>query len=315
MMLIQSGNSQADIARRLNRSESTISRELRRNTPKRGRGAKEYCHNRAQMKTQFRHHVKLKAIKLTTQMKEKIKKYIVDEKMSPDLISGRAKTEKVEMVSHETIYKFIWSSKHGNRRCDKEFKTIHKHLKHYGRRRKRGNLYDNRGCIQNRVSINQRPDHINKRKRIGDTEMDIVLGKNRKPGLLVIQDRKSRKSWLEKIESKSANYIEKKINKILLRAEKPIKSITTDNDLAFANHYNLDVKVYFTNPYSSQEKGSIENRIGQIRRFYPKKTNFDEISKSQIKKVEHLINNRPLKMFNYKTPDEVFFNTILALMN
>ncbi|MBK7357670.1 MAG: IS30 family transposase [Saprospiraceae bacterium] len=120
---------------------------------------------------------------------------------------------------------------------------------------------------------------------------------------------------VEKIEHKNAKYINSKIKSILNRTEKPIRSITTDNDLAFANHHQLNIDVYFTNPYSSQEKGSVENRIGQLRRFFPKRTNFDEVSESQINKVEHLLNNRPLKMFNYKTPNEVYFSNTLALMN
>lgn len=312
--MVEAGYTQSDIAKYLNRSESTISRELRRNIPKRGRGAGDYCASKAQAKTDQRHKQKAKAIKLDDEIKCKIKKLIIEQKLSPELISGRAKLEKVNMVSHETIYQFIWKCKHGNKRMDKPFKALHKYLKHYGRRRKRGNQYENRGHLFNRISITQRPEHINKRKRIGHAEMDIVLGANRKPGILIIQDRKSRKSWLKKIEHKKAHYINSKIKSILKKSEKPIRSITTDNDLAFAKHHLLNVNVCFTNPYSSQEKGSVENRIGQLRRFFPKRTNFDKISESRIKEVEHLLNNRPLKMFNYKTPNEVFFNNALALM-
>lgn len=312
--MLQAGYTQSKIAQLLNRSESTISRELGRNIPKRGIGAGQYNASKAQAKTTQRHKQKAKAEKLTDEIKLKIHKLIIENKLSPELISGRAKLENVKMVSHETIYKFIWRSKHGNKRCDKLYKTLHKSLKHYGRRRKRSNLYDNRGRIFNRISIAQRPEHINQRKRIGDSEMDIVLGQNRRPGVLIIQDRKSRKSWLKKIECKKASYINTKINSILNKAEKPIRSITTDNDLAFANHHLLNVNVYFTNPYSSQEKGSVENRIGQLRRFFPKRTNFERISESRINQVEHLLNNRPLKMFNYKTPNEVFFKKTLALM-
>lgn len=312
--MLEAGYTQLDIAKCLNRSESTISRELHRNIPKRGQGAGLYNASNAQVKTTQRHKQKNKAVKLTNEIKCKISKLIIEQKLSPELISGRAKLEKVKMVSHETIYKFIWSSKHGNKRSDKPYKTLHKFLKRYGRRRKRSNQYENRGHIFNRISISQRPEHINQRKRIGHTEMDIVLGKNRKPGVLIIQDRKSRKSWLKKIECKKASYINSKINSILKKAEKPIRSITTDNDLAFANHHLLNVNVYFTNPYSSQEKGTVENRIGQLRRFFPKRTNFEKISESRIKEVEHLLNNRPLKMFNYKTPNEVFFKNRLALM-
>jgi IS30 family transposase len=81
-----------------------------------------------------------------------------------------------------------------------------------------------------------------------------------------------------------------------------------DNDQSFALHYKLHpmgVKTYFTHPYSSQEKGSVENRIGQIRRIYPKKTNFEEVTPQQVRRLENWLNNRPMRMFNYRTPNEV----------
>lgn len=305
-VLLKAGKSKVEIACFLDRHISTIYRELNRNTPKRGIGAKAYNARRAQCKTISRHRQKPKLIRFTDNLKVQFARKITADKLSPELISGLYKQKNIAAVSTETIYKWIWECKHTNKKENRKYKSLCKHLKHNGRRRKRKNKYDNRGCIQHRISIEKRPQLINERKRIGDKEMDIVSGKNHRPGLLVLQDRKSRMSWLEKIESKSATYIENKINKMLRRCKHKVKSITTDNDLAFANHYLLDVDVYFTHPYSSFEKGSIENRIGVLRRFFPKKTNFSLVTKSEVKKVEQKLNNRPMKIFNFETPLEQY---------
>lgn len=306
-ILLKAGKSKAEIALLLGRHISTIYREINRNTPKRGLYAKVYNGTSAQKKTVIRHKLKPKAKRLTESLKEEICRQMTEDKLSPELIVGAAKCRHQECVSYETIYKWIWRCKHGNKREDRKCKTLCKHLKHYGRRRKRKNSHDNRGHIRQRVSIEKRPKIVNQRKRIGDKEMDIVLGKDRRPGLLVLQDRKTRMTWIEKIESKSADYIEGKINEMMMRCKHKITSITTDNDLAFANHYKLDVKVYFTHPYSSFEKGSVENRIGVLRRFFPKKTDFSTISDEEVKSVEQKLNNRPMKKFNFETPRQQYF--------
>ncbi len=306
-VLIQMGKSKADIATILGRHVSTIYREIKRNTPKRGIGAKLYKGANAQLKTKQRHAQKPKAIRFTDTIKCEVFKWLTEDRLSPELIAGSARVNNRLCVSHETIYKWIWQAKHGNKRKDRKYKKLYKFLKHAGRRRKRRNMYQNRGCIRHRVSIEERPRIINERRRLGDKEMDIVLGKNHAPGLLVLQDRKTRMTWLQKIESKSAVYIEKKIKKMIKRCKHTITSITTDNDLAFANHYNLDVKVYFTHPYSSFEKGSVENRIGVLRRFFPKKTDFKTVSVQAIKFVERKLNNRPMKLFNFHTPLQQYY--------
>jgi IS30 family transposase len=305
--LLKAGHSKKYIAGELGRHISTIYRELSRNIPKRGIGAKRYNANRAGEKARQRHKTKPKFKRFTDELKQQISKLIREESLSPELIAGRRKLEGVNTVSHESIYRWIWECKHGNRRENRAYKELHKQLKHYGRRRKRKNRNENRGCLKYRVSIEKRPQAANKRKRIGDKEMDIVLGKNRKPGLLVIQDRKTRFIRLEKIQGKSATHIQKKINKAMKRFELGVKTITTDNDLAFDHHYKLAVPVYFTHPYSSHEKGSVENRIGVLRRFIPKGKDIDEIKTNEIRKIEARLNQRPMKIFNYETPSEQYY--------
>ncbi|HEY0056906.1 MAG TPA: IS30 family transposase, partial [Pedobacter sp.] len=230
-------------------------------------------------------------------------------KYSPELISAQWVKDGKAGVSHETIYKWIWECKHTNRKENAKDKRLYLHLKHARRRRKRGNYKDNRGLIRWRVSIEKRPKIVDKRKRLGDMEVDLIIGKNHKSGLLVTLDRSTLITTIDKIKSKNPKHIKKLLMK-RMQNNKYLKTITFDNDQAFSLHHEiakeLNVKTYFTRPYTSQDKGSIENRNGVIRRFYPKKTDFNEVTVDNVKKVEKLINNRPIRKFDYKSPNEVY---------
>ena len=148
-----------------------------------------------------------------------------------------------------------------------------------------------------------------KRKRLGDMEVDLIIGKNHKSALLVTLDRSTLITTIDKINSKNPKHIKKLLMK-RMQDNKHLKTITFDNDQAVSLHHEiakeLNVKTYFTRPYTSQDKGSIENRNGVIRRFYPKKTDFNEVSVYSIKRVEQSINNRPIRKFNYKSANEVY---------
>ena len=309
-VLLKADKSQQEIAHLLGVHKSTISRELHRNTAKRGAGAKQYHAGGAQRKTMHRHKVKAKHIRFTDRMKQQARDWLHIDKLSPELISVRGKQQTGDFVSHETIYGWIWECKKSNRRKDRQDKLLYKTLRHGKHRRKRGAFTDHRGIIPNRISIDQRPKIVAKRKRIGDLEIDLMVGKNYKGGLLVITDRATLKTTLEKFESKQSASIVAKIKRCLIRQKDWIKTITFDNDLAFTLHEqvakSLEAKTYFTRPYTAQDKGTIENRIGVIRRFYPKKTDMTLVTKKEIKIVERLINNRPVRKFNYRTPNEVF---------
>lgn len=288
--LLRQGKSQKEIANALGYHKSTISRELNRNTAKRGRGAKEYNPDRAHLKAERRHREKNKHITFTDEMRRQIVKQLAIEKLSPELIAQSGRKDNPDFVSHETIYQWIWSMKHSHKREDQPYQLLYKDLRHGRRRRKRGNYHDNRGCISNRVSIEKRPAIVEKRKRIGDVEVDLMLGKNHQPGLLVITDRASLKTSLVKISTKAS----KPIARSIIRKMKPcgqwLKTMTYDNDLAFASHTTvneeLKIRSFFTHPYTSQEKGTVENRIGVLRRFFPKKTDFTQVTAKRVSQVE-----------------------------
>jgi len=306
---LEAGKNQTEISYLLNVHKSTISRELSRNVPKRGIGAKKYIASKAQLKTEQRHLLKNKKVVFTDCLKQQMKDWMIEKRYSPELVSAQWKKENIKGVSHECMYKFIWLCKHSNKRKNVDYKHLHQCLKHGKRRRKRGNYKDTRGLIQNRVPIEKRPKIVEKRKRFGDIEVDLIMGKNHKSALLVMVDRATLLTTIDKLEGKNAEVI----TKIIIQRMKKLpalKTMTFDNDQAFSQHQKiaevLSIKTYFTRPYTSQDKGTIENRNGVIRQFFPKKTDFNCIDSKEIKRVEKLLNNRPVRKFDYLTPNEVF---------
>lgn len=306
---LEAGKNQTQIAVLLGFNKSTIIRELCRNVPKRGTGAKIYNAIKAQIKTDNRHQVKYKHTTFSLDLKKQMKHWMATKRYSPELVSAQWKKDGIEGVSHECIYNFIWDCKHTNKRINLPYKNVYKQLKHGKRRRKRGNYKDTRGLIPNRVSIEKRPAIVEKRKRFGDTEVDLIMGKNHKSALLVTVDRATLITTIDKLSGKNSDTITKKII-CRMKSFPRTKTMTFDNDLAFSQHEKiakaLKIKTYFTRPYTSQDKGTIENRNGVIRLFFPKKTDFNLIEKEEIKRVEKEINNRPVRKFGYLTPNEVF---------
>lgn len=308
--LLKVGNTYTAIAEIIGVHKSTISRELKRNVPKRGIGANEYNAPKAMQKAQIRHQNKPKHCVFTDAMKKQIVSWMKEERWTPELIWAKSKDLGIDMVSHETIYRWIWEMKKSNCREDKEYKYIYRYLKHGKRRQKRGRLRDSRGVIHGRVSIEKRPAIVNKRKRVGDYEVDLMMGKGHQSALLVITDRKTIQTRIRKVKGKECEAIADKLIQTIRTHKMPAKTFTFDNDMAFADHdwiaKQLNVKTYFTHPYTSQEKGTVENRIGVLRMFFPKKTDFNLIHHSRIKSVENSINNRPVRKFNYRTPNEEY---------
>jgi transposase, IS30 family len=308
-VLFNSGITQTQISISLGVHKSTISRELRRNTPQRGFGAKNYLATTAQAKTDLRHHIKPKQIKFTLDLKNQMLDLLGRRRYSPELIEAQWRKDGINGVSHECMYQFIWDCKHSNKRINRKFKNSYKFLKHGKRRRKRGNYKDSRGLIPNRVSIDKRPSIVEKKKRFGDIEVDLIMGAKHKSAILVCFDRATLMTKINKLEGKDSGPITKQI--IRRMKEYPaLKTMTFDNDQAFRHHEKiglaLNLKTYFTRPYTSQDKGGIENRNGVIRLFFPKGTDFNSVTTKEIKRVEKEINNRPVRKFNYMTPNEVF---------
>lgn len=313
--LLKAGLNQKSIAEHLGVHASTVCREMKRNIACRGRTAKEYYASNAQRKTDLRHKSKPKHLVFDQNLKDNILKLLKEERWSPELISN---CTSQEMVSHESIYKWIWKCKHSTRREDLPYKHLYKYLRHGRRRRKRGNYNDNRGKIPNRVSIDKRPPIVQKRKRIGDIEVDLMMGKNHQSALLVMTDRATLHTRLEKLVNKESDSVYKGIKNSIRRNRYVPKTFTFDNDKAFSCHVQVNIltgaKTFFTRPYTSQDKGTVENRIGTVRRFLPKKTDLRLITKTHVRQIETKLNNRPIRKFNYLTANQMLLKKI-ALIN
>ncbi|MDZ7681432.1 MAG: IS30 family transposase [Fodinibius sp.] len=186
-------------------------------------------------------------------------------------------------------------------------KNLYKHLKHGAGKAKRGNRQDSRGRIKGRVSITERPEVVEERSRLGDIEVDLMMGKAHKSALLVLTDRTTLLTALEKVTSRKAEGIADRITYRLGQIPSAfIKTLTFDNDKAFARHQDiakdLEANTYFTRPYTSQDKGTVENRIWVLRRFFPKGTDLRKVSEERIKTVEEYLNFRPIRKFDYLSP-------------
>ena len=296
----KAGKGVTEIAFEIGRDKSVVSRELKRNSDLR---SGIYRAKLAERKTLARHANKNQAEKFDGQVEANILHYLAMD-FSPEQMVGKAKIEGKRMVSIESIYKYVWKDK-------RKGGILYKKLRTQGKKyRKRSHLKDSRGLISGRVDIDRRPAIVDAKERLGDLEIDLVIGKNHKGALLTINDRSTGVLFMDKIENKEASTIEAKTIE-LLRDWKPLlRTITSDNGKEFANHMeiaeNLEIDFYFAKPYHSWERGANENLNGLIRQYFPKKSDFRLITEKQIKKVIDILNNRPRKRFGYKTPNEVF---------
>jgi len=290
----------SEIGAIIGKDKSVISREIRRNRD--GRSG-EYKAELAQSKAESRHASKKKKQYFTAAIKAHVRDYIVQD-YSPEQIAGRAKEEGVKCVSHESIYQYVWKDK-------KAGGDLYQHLRNKGKRyRKRGSSKDSRGLIVGRVDIDQRPAVVDQKERIGDLEIDLIIGKGHKQAILTINDRATGLLFMAKVANKEALEIEKKTVALLEDFKPLIHTITSDNGKEFANHRNiaeqLNIDFYFAKPYHSWQRGANENLNGLVRQYFPKNYDFTSITHRQILNVQNILNNRPRKRLGFKSPWESF---------
>jgi IS30 family transposase len=296
--LLNAGHKKSDIAKQLGRARSSIYNEINRNTSEEG----NYCHNYAQKKRDERRFNAKESI--LTEDNWTVVRSLIIQKWSPEQVSGwlRENPEEGFYVSDQWIYKYI-----NDDRLDGG--DLYTHLRRGGKPYKYGGKKVYRGKIKDRVDITARPEIINKRLRLGDWEVDSVIGKMHGSSIVTIVERVSRYTAILKVSSKEAQEVSKAIIARMKSDSVPLFSITGDNGTEFSNHKTisdgLGVDFYFTHPYSSWEKGTNENTNGLIRQYFPKGTDFNTISESMLKEVEVALNSRPRKCLKYKTPAEV----------
>jgi IS30 family transposase len=292
---LNAGLSNTELADKLGFHKSTIGREISRNKGGRGYRPKQ-AHRMAIAREKPKHGPYRMNPVIMVKIIERL-----ELRWSPEQICNRLRMEGEEIVSTETIYKFILEDRRNGG-------DLWKNLRRAGRcRKKRFPSEDRRGKLQNTRSISKRPKKVEKRKELGDWERDLMIGKNQKSAVLALVDRKSRFNKLRKLDGKHAKRVTKET--ILALKNLPKKSVTNDCGKEFADHQRYEaktkIKVYFCDPYSSYQRGTNENRIGILRQYLPKKTDITNLSNSDLKKIEFEINNRPMKILDWMTPYEV----------
>jgi IS30 family transposase len=302
--LLNENYSKLEIAERLKKDVSTIYREIQRNSDKRNN---KYRAVLAHRRCEERHSDKNKNQRFTHQVKDFVE-YWIKQEYSPEQIVGRAKEQGLNCVSHERIYQYIWKDK-------KQGGNLYLWLRSQGKiYRKRGASKDKRGQIVGRIDIDQRPKSVEERKTIGDLEIDLMIGAGHKGALLTINDRATGMARIRILKSKEATEVNQAIIDALQDWTPFLKTITSDNGKEFAQHQKvsetLQVDYYFAKPYHSWERGSNENMNGLIRQYFPKGMNFQQITDIQVQNAEDKLNNRPRKRFGFKTPNEVFINSL-----
>ncbi len=298
-VFINRGKSLREVALQLGRHVSSISRELKRNSRRRC----DYRPHRAQeraLQRRCQSHKKdcLKSHALRLEVER-----LLQLGWSPELVAGHLKERRdLPSISHESIYQWIYEEAPHLIGC-----LVRSDRTRWPKgKRARGRPR----VIPYRISILNRPPEINSRNQPGHWETDLIVGKG-SCAVQVLVERKTRLTRLKKVHDKTALSSRLALDCLLKPLLKPLRrSVTYDNGPENQEHHvlnqNLGTDSYFCEPYHSWEKGTVENTNGLIRRFFPKRTNFDTISDAQIQQVESWLNHRPRKCLNFKSPAESF---------
>jgi len=294
------GFNQKEIAQKIGVHPSTVSRELKRNTSNR---VKIYFPVEAHKKAKQRQAYKSKTANFKrTEATLKLVKHYLKKDFSPEQTAATLKLKHAISISYVTLYRHIYHDRI-------EGGVLYTHLRHQGKRRaKYGSRRKNR--IANRISIHQRPAIVEQKERIGDFEIDTIIGKGKRGAIVTMVDRASLYVQLSLPVSRRAHIVVHETVRKLAPYRKHLHTITSDNGLEFAQHQSISKKLgcdyYFCDPYSSWQRGINENTNGLIRQYIPKGSSFEHLSKKEIKHIENRLNHRPRKSLGWKTPHEVF---------
>ena len=294
--LKKAGFSQSAIAAGIGVHKSTISREMRRNKGLRGYRPQQ-AHRLARMR-----RVLIPRARISQSSWRRIEG-LIRQDWSPEQVSGYLTVNGLPSVSPEWIYHYIYAEKRTGG-------TLHKHLRCQKQCRKRRGSVERRGQIKGRVCISQRPDIVEERSRVGDWEVDTVIGKQGGAVLVTLAERKSRFSVVVKADNKTAKAVSAAITDAMKPLAKRVHTLTYDNGKEFAFHQQvsetLSAKGFFAHPYRSWERGLNENTNGLIRQYTPKGKEIGLMSNDQVQNIMDSLNSRPRKCLGFKTPNQVF---------
>ena len=306
--LLRAGHSQTECAHALGVHRSTMSRELRRN-----RAPDETYHAGVAKRMVRERHVSARAgckklltdTALRQRVMRRLRRYD-----SPEQIAGvlRRENDGVTVVSHETIYQWIYSDAPQYKkylRCQKG-----KYRRRYGTNQRRALMKD-----RTKKPIELRPDIVQKRIRLGDYEGDTIVGKGRTQRILTLVDRVSGYTYAYKLTETRAHTV----TDLLARWSRSLPTsashtLTLDNGTEFSDHERLQrdgaLDVFFCTPYHSWERGSNENTNGLLRQFFPKGSSFTDMTQEDVDRAVRNLNTRPRKRLNYATPADVYFGRV-----
>ncbi len=309
-VLLASGFSQGDIAKRLGRSKSSINYEIRHNSRN---GIYQPI-----LANQLSRERNTASRKTNAIVDPGIWSYVIDKLRSgwsPELIAGRLKKKHhgQSVISYETIYRYVYSPK--GKKDDLREYLVRAHKQRYPQYSRRSY---HRG-IANKVNISFRPEKVNQRLVFGHWEADVVEGKGHGGGIQAVQERKTRYYQARLVPNIDSEYGIRAQKSLLSKYPEPARqSMTFDNGKENYNHEQLQrdlgVKTYFCDPYCSNQKASIENTNGILRRYIPKKTDLTSIKQWELDLILDEINNRPRKCLDYVTPKEAFYLELKSVL-
>ena len=297
-----------EIAKQLNRHKSTISREIRRHRTQ----GQQYSAEKAQRQSRTIKQRKRKPYKLDSQLIQHIDT-LIRRKLSPEQVCAYLRKHHQITLHHSTVYRYLRQDKSNGG-------TLWQHLRICSKpyRKRYGSTWT-RGKVPNRVGIENRPAIVDQKTRIGDWEADTIVGKDQKSALLTLVERVTRYTIICKLDNLKAEDTAPAVIRVLRAHKARVHTITMDNGKEFHQHTKiakaLKAETYFCRPYHSWEKGLNENTNGLIRQYFPKQTDFRNISDREIRRVQDELNHRPRKTLGYETPSVLFLNLFKPLIH
>ena len=294
--LMKAGLNQTQVALTLGRSKSTISREIERNS-----GLKGYRPKQATLKSEVRALGSRNAKKVSVDTLKSAFD-LVRQEWSPEQIAGTMN------ISHETVYRHVYADKDCGGKLFMHLRSQKKRRKRYASGRQR------RGQIPNRRSIHERPAVVDLRLEVGHWEGDTVIGARHKQAIVTLVERKSGYAKLFKVPNKTAELVSAAMIESLKPFDGLVDTITLDNGKEFADHQRVDLElgstIYFADPFASWQRGTNENFNGLLRQYIPKDRPLSTVTQEELKMIENKLNHRPRKRLGFKTPHEVFHESL-----
>ena len=303
--LRKSGLSQRAIAAEIGRSQSTVSREISRNSGQRG-----YRHGQADGLAVARRRAASSVPRRMTPAHWKAVEEYLDLRWSPSQTSGLLAAGGRVKVSATWIYRRIWADRAAGG-------DLYLCLRHRGKRRnRRGRNGAGRGVIPGRVDISERPAIVEEKVRVGDWEVDTIVGARHSGAIVSMVDRASKFTFLHPVDRKTAAEVSAAIIDCLGPVSDLALTITADNGREFAGHAEvsraLGADFCFARPYHSWERGLNEHTNGLVRDWFPKSTDFRKVDPADVQWVQDALNDRPRRVLGVRKPRDVFNEALAA---